>query len=165
MNKMQDEIKLKPNDKLGICIVSSSAAVEIVTVNSMVSLQSVMHVVLSLSILLSALLSIQIVKGKHSLDRPVELKAMTDGSPSIPAITSFRFVNRTSFVLSPRIPVNYFNFQADSAFINVEGSLTMDLKRGANPANSNLLMLSPRIANFNLMMQLKTKPHLEFLST
>ena len=36
MNKMQAEIKLKPNDELGICIVSSSAAVEIAEVASMV---------------------------------------------------------------------------------------------------------------------------------
>ena len=108
---------------------------------------------------------LQIVKGQDSTNNLKELNVMADGASSIPAITSFRFVNRTSFVLSTRIPVNYFNFQANSAFINVEGSLTMDLKRGANPANSKLLMLSPRIGNLNLMMQLKTKPHLEFLST
>merc|ERR1712127_523606 len=69
-----------------------------------------------------------IVKGRDSLNNPKELSVMADGGSSIPAITSFRFVNRTSFVLSTRIPSNYFNFQADNAFINVEGSLTMDLK-------------------------------------
>ena len=71
---------------------------------------------------------LQIVKGQDSSDNLKELNVMADGASSIPAITSFRFVNRTSFVLSTRIPVNYFNFQADRASINVEGSLTMDLK-------------------------------------
>ncbi len=55
MNEVQAEIKLKPNDKLGICIVSSSAAVEIAKVTSMVRWHSVLHAVISLSILLSAL--------------------------------------------------------------------------------------------------------------
>ena len=71
---------------------------------------------------------LQIVKGKDSSDNLKELNVIANGDSSIPAITSFRFVNRTSFVLSTRIPVNYFDFQADSASINVEGSLTMDLK-------------------------------------
>ena len=71
------------------------------------------------------------IKGKDSSDRLRELNVMADGESSIPAITSFRFVNRTSFVLSTRIPINYFNFQADSASINVDGSLTMNLKSGA----------------------------------
>ncbi len=56
---------------------------------------------------------------------------MANGHSSLPAITSFRFVNRTSFVLSTRIPVNLFDFQAENAFINVEGSITLDLKGSA----------------------------------
>ncbi len=76
------------------------------------------------------LVFVQVVKGNDSTG-PKVLNVMARGVSSIPAITSFRHVNSTSFVLSTRIPVNYFDFEADSASINVEGTLTMDLKGGA----------------------------------
>jgi len=127
MNELQAGTKLRPNDVLNVCIVSSSTDVEIARVTTMV------------------------IKGFAPGGVPNELPVLVNSGAAIPAITSSRFVNATSFVLSTRVPVNSFDYEVADAFIDIEGSLIMNF-RGSSGSRTLMASAVPKLRNLQTML-------------
>jgi len=94
---------LAPNEKLHICVDSSSTDVE-----------------------LEAMTMIKII-GTNREGDDSELLIVENDAPVIAAITSHSYPAPTQYIVETMVPIGFFNFEAVGAEIEVVGSLTLKL--------------------------------------
>jgi len=139
MRKVPAGTKIKPNDYLDVCVLSSSPDFEIDEIASMT------------------------IQGRKPDGSDGSLAVVAGGRPSIPAITYFRHRNATGVAVRTRVPINAFGFELENAAIDVVGSVALRLKDerrrlvgGARPANRDLQAAADEgVASFDLSVSIE----------
>ena len=90
----------------------------------------------------------QVIAGNAPGGAQNELPVMTNGIPFISAITSFRVVNSTSFVVITRVPISSFDYEAENASIDIVGTVLVNLKGSAS--NRQLKIIRTEFKNRQL---------------
>ena len=83
----------------------------------------------------------QVIAGTAPGGAQNELTVMTNGIPFTSAITSFRGVNSTSFVVIIHVPISSFDYEAENASIDILGIVLMNLKGSASNCQLKIICM------------------------